>query len=111
MSTDHSPAPEGRPHTGLRIAGCAALGVIGAMTAGGCLLTLWLEHLSFFGVRPQVPITTTIALLAGAAAAIVIPAAVAIRVLRTRGQRFVVAAGMLAVALLGVVLVTAVLGV
>lgn len=105
MTADHSPAP------GLRIAGCTALGVIGAMIAGGCLLTLWLEHLSFFGVRPQVPITTTIALLAGAAAAILIPAVVAIRVLSTRGQQLVVTAGMLAVVLLGVVLVTAVLGV
>lgn len=106
----HSPALP-RRRTTLRIAACAALGVLGAMTTAGCLLALFLAHLSLFGERPQTPWGYTLLLLAGAAAGIGVPLLVTVLALDTWRRRLMVAAIMPAVLLPCGLFVVSVMGV
>jgi hypothetical protein len=101
VSTHHT-ATGSRAHTALRVAACTVVGVIGAFVTLGCLLTLLLANLSFFGERPHVPVTHTVVLLTGAAAGIGVPALVAAFLLNTWRQRLVVASVILTALLLGV---------
>jgi hypothetical protein len=110
VSATSGAAPPTRGRTVLRVGACAALGVVGMLTAMGCLLAWFLANLSFFGERPEVPAIHTFLLLSGAAAGIVVPALVALVVLDTWPQRLVVAALMLAAVLLGALTTVAVLG-
>lgn len=110
MTADRSPDGPTRPRTGLRIAACAALGAVGAVTTAGCLLALFLANLTFFGERPQVPLWYKLALLAGAAAGIAVPAAVTLLALDTAGQRLIVAALMVVILALVALSMVALLG-
>ncbi|GGG64558.1 hypothetical protein GCM10011374_30260 [Kocuria dechangensis] len=96
--------------TALRVAACAALGLIGAGAATGCLVALFLANLSFFGERPQVPAGYTLLMLSGVVTGIGIPALVTARLLRTGRQRALVAVAMLAGLLLISLPVMAILG-
>ena len=92
----------------MAIGGCAVLGLAGALATMGCLLAIYLESTGLGGaprddgMRPGY----TALLIAGAAAGILVPAAVCFAVLRTSHRLTVVvaasAAVLAAIAILGI---------
>lgn len=98
------------PDEGSRVAfsGCLLLSIAGALTTLGCLLAIYLEA-SGFGAAPRdgaVRPAYTTALIAGAVAGILVPAAVCFALLRS-SRRLVVVVAVSAV----IILASAIMGI
>lgn len=92
------------PDQGSRFAfwGCVLLSIAGALTTLGCLLAIYLEA-SGFGAAPRDGVVRpayTTALIAGAIAGILVPAAVCFALLRSSRRRLIVVVAVSAVIIL-----------